>query len=208
MNTAVIKKPKEFVKDFLDEYLADGMGAKTKREIDILVMSLLMNYAGLADKSNQELSILLQAPISKIKSLRYEARLKYPPDPDYVKREFLYALTKSQFDVDKERITFVIEDEYIRQAIQGQLKAKGMFADTSFNTELVKIDRRSLESVIGELYGEEIAEDFKDGFDEMTRQLEGEDVNVAEAFSSIIIAFAVETAKKLAFEFIRSRTGF
>lgn len=208
MDAGTIKKTKEFVKEFLEEYLADGMGAKTKREIDILVMNLLLNYAGLADKSNQELSVLLQAPVSKIKSLRYEARLKYPPDPDYVKREFLYTLTKSQFDLEKGRITFVIEDEFIRQAIQGQLKAKGMFADTSFNTELVKIDRRSLESVIGELYGEEIADDFKNGFDEMTRQLEGEDVNAAEEFSKTIIAFAVETARKLAFEFIRSRIGF
>lgn len=208
MDIGAIRKTNEFVKDFLDEYLADGIGAKTKREIDILVMNLLMNYAGLADKSNQELSILLQAPISKIKSLRYEARLKYPPDPNYVKREFLYTLTKSQFDVDKEKITFVVEDEYIRQAIQGQLKAKGRFADTSFNTELVKIDRRSLESVIGELYGEEIAEDFKNGFDEMTRQIEGEDVNVGKVFLDTIVAFAWETAKKLGFEFIKSRMGF
>ncbi len=208
MDTVYIQKSKEFVTEFLDEYLADGIGAKTKREIDIILMNLLMKYAGLADKSNQELSIFLQAPISKIKSLRYEARLKYPPDPDYVKREFLYILAKSQFDFEKGKITFAIEDEFIRYAIQGQLKAKGMFADTSFNTELVKINRSSLESVIGELYGEEIADDFKNGFDEMTHQLEGEDVNTAKVFSNTIIAFAVETAKKLAFEFVRSRIGF
>ncbi len=208
MDRTAIKNTKDFVKEFLKEYLADGMGAKTKREIDILVMHLLLTYAGLADKSNQELSIQLQAPVSKIKSLRYEARLKYPPDPDYVKREFLYTLTRSQFDMERGKITFVIEDEFIRQAIQGRLKAKGMFADTSFNTELVKIDRRSLESVIGELYGKEIADDFKNGFDEMTRQVEGGDVNVAEEFAKTIFAFAAETAKKLAFEFIRGRAGF
>lgn len=208
MDAIAVKKPKEFVSDFLGEYLADGMGAKNKREIDILVMSLLMNYAGLAEKSNQELSILLQAPISKIKSLRYEARLKYPPDPDYVKREFLYTLTRSQFDLEKGRITFVIEDEFVRQAIQGRLKARGRFADTSFNTELVKVDRRSLESVIDELYGAEIAEDFRNGFDEMTRQLEGEEDSAAKIFFDTIVAFAWETAKKLGFEFVRSRIGF
>src|SRR3972149_1548015 len=197
MDTAAVKKPKEFVRDFLEEYLADGIGAKTKREIDILVMNLLMNYAGLADKSNQELSILRQAPLPKIKSLRYEARLKYPPDPEYVKREFLYLLTKSQSDFEKGKITFAIEDEFIRHAIQGQLKSKGMFAETSFNTELIKLDQKSLEAVIGELYGEEIADDFRNGFDEMTRLLEGEEVNAAEVFSETIIAFAVETAKKL-----------
>ena len=208
MDTESIKKPKEFVKEFLSEYLSDGISAKTKREIDILVMNLLMNYAGLADKSNQELSILLQAPESKIKSLRYEARLKYPPDADYVKREFLYILTKSQFDFEKGMIIFAIEDEFLRHAIQGQLKAKGMFADSSFNTELVKISRSSLEAVIEELYGKQIANDFREGFDGMESQLEGEDVNVAKIFSDTIIAFAVETAKKLAFEFLRSRIGF
>src|SRR3990172_8810478 len=95
------KDAKEFVKEFLNEYLAAGLGAKSKREIDILVMNLLMNYGNLTGETNQDLSILLQAPESRIKSLRYEARLKYPPDSDYVKREFLYILSKSQFDFDR-----------------------------------------------------------------------------------------------------------
>lgn len=208
MDTTNVKKTKEFVKEFLDEYLADGMGAMPKKEVDILVMNLLIKYGGLSDKGNQELSILLQAPVSKIKSLRYEARLKYPPDKDYVKREFLYILTKSHFDFDKGKITFAIEDEFLRQAIQGQLKSKGMFADTSFNTELVKIDEKSLKAVIRELYGTEIANDFQDGFDEMKRQLEDPKADVASVFTDTIIAFAVDTAKKFAFEFIKSRIGF
>jgi hypothetical protein len=207
MEASTIKKTKEFVKDFLDEYLSDGIGAKTKREIDILIMNLLMNYGGLGDKSNQELSILLQAPVSKIKSLRYEARLKYPPDPDYVKREFLYILTKSQVDFEKGKIIFAIEDEFLRHAIQGQLKAKGMFADSSFNTELVKIDESALESVISEFYGKEIADNFRIGFDEMRSQLEGNE-SVASELSNGIIQFAVTTIKALGYEYIKSRIGF
>ena len=82
MDIKSIKDTKGFVKDFLGEYLSDGLGAKNKREIDILVMNLLMKYGDLAAKSNQELSILLQATESKVKSLRYEARLKYPPDAE------------------------------------------------------------------------------------------------------------------------------
>jgi hypothetical protein len=81
-------------------------------------------------------------------------------------------------------------------------------ADSSFNTELVKISRSSLESVIEELYGKQIVNDFRQGFDGMESQLEGNDVNVARTFSDTIIAFVVETFKKLAFEFIRSRIGF
>jgi hypothetical protein len=208
MDPKSIKDTKGFVADFLQEYLSDGIGAKTKREVDILAMNLLMKYTDYAVKSNQELSILLQAPESKIRSLRYEARLKYPPDNDYVKREFLYTLTRSQFDFDKGIITFAIEDEFLRHAIQGQLKAKGMFADSSFNTELVKISRDSLEAVIEELYGKQIAYDFRDGFNEMESQLENGDTNVAKKFSDTIIAFAVEAAKTLAIEFVKSRIGF
>jgi hypothetical protein len=126
MNTLSVKKPQEFVQEFLEEYLSNGIGAKNKREIDILVMNLLMKHAGLADKSNHEISILLQAPESKIKRLRYEARLKYPPAADYVKKEFLYVLARSQFDYSRGRIVFAIEDDFLRHAIQGQLKLKGM----------------------------------------------------------------------------------
>ena len=80
MDIKSIKDTKGFVGDFLEEYLSDGLGAKTKGEIDILVVNLLMKYGDLSPKSNQELSILLQATESKIKRLRYEARLKYLRD--------------------------------------------------------------------------------------------------------------------------------
>jgi len=203
MDPKSIKDTKGFVSDFLQEYLSDGIGAKTKREIDILVMNLLMNYAGLADKSNQELSILLQAPESKIKSLRYEARLKYPPDADYVKREFLYILLRSQFDFARGKMVFAIEDEFLRHAIQGQLKSKGMFADSSFNTEIVRIDRNSLETVIGELYGDETAKAFHDGFSEMEDQAEG--VEIGTSFKEAVLKFVVDTGKSLALDLIKSR---
>jgi hypothetical protein len=205
MNAITVKDTKSFVNDFLQEYLSDGMGAKTKREIDILIMNLLMNYADLAGKSNQELSILLQAPESKIKGLRYEARLKYPPDADYIKREFLYILNRAQFDVSKGKIVFVMEDDFLRHAIQGQLKSKGMFADTSFNTEIIRIDKNSLESVIGELYGKEIAEAFHDGFSEMEDQAEGEDIGAA--FKEALLKFVVDAGQSLAIGLLKSRLG-
>jgi len=203
MDTESIKKTKEFVKGLLDEYLSNGIGSKTKREIDILIMNLLMKYAGIADKSNQELSILLQAPEAKIKSLRYEARLKYPPDADYVKREFLYILLRSQFDFARGKMVFAIEDEFLRHAIQGQLKSKGMFADSSFNTEIVRIDRNSLETVIGELYGDETAKAFHDGFSEMEDQAEG--VEIGTSFKEAVLKFVVDTGKSLALDLIKSR---
>ena len=204
MDKVSIKNTRDFVDGFLDEYLADGMGTMSKREIDILVMNLLIKYGGLADVSNQDLSILLKTPESKIKGLRYEARLKYPPDPDYVKREFLYILSRSQFDSEKGRIIFAMEDEYLRHAIQGKLKGEGRFADSSFNTEIIKIERGSLESVIGELYGKEYAQAFHDGFEELDQS---DDDKKASGFKDVILDFVMETAKDLSIALIKSRLG-
>jgi len=39
MDIETIENAKAFVKEFLDEYLSDGIGAKSKRETDILVVS-------------------------------------------------------------------------------------------------------------------------------------------------------------------------
>ena len=102
---------------------------------------------------------------------------------------------------------FVIEDKFLRHAIQGKLKSKGMFADSSFNTELVKIDRSSLETVIRELYGKEIADDFRSGFEAMESQLEEKD-DIATETTNAIIQFAVSTIKSLGYEYIKSRIGF
>jgi hypothetical protein len=208
MNAIPVTDTNSFVNEFLQEYLSDGIGAKNKREIDILIMNLLMKYADLANKSNQELSILLQAPVAKIKSLRYEARLKYPPEPDYAKKEFLIVLQKSQYDMSKGKIIFAIEDDFLRHILQGKLKEKGYFADSSFNTELVKIDKMALEAVIEELYGQETAADFQNGFDEMEKQLEGGDIDIGKAFSKTIFDFASSTAAKFAFEFMKKGAGF
>lgn len=208
MDVKSIKDTKGFVKDFLDEYLSDGLGSKNKREIDILVMNLLMKYGDLAARSNQELSIMLQATESKVKSLRYEARLKYPPDADYVQTEFLYILTRSQCDFEKNKIIFAVEDNFLRHAIQGRLKSKGMFADSSFNSEIIKIDENSLVAVLEELYGKETAENFRTGFSEMKSQLDEEGVDMVSAFSELMIGLAKDTAKSLALELIKGRIGF
>lgn len=216
MSKIAISNNEEFVNLFMDEYLADGMGAMPKREVDILVMNLLLNYGDLKDKSNQELSILLQTPEATIKRLRYEARLKYPPDEDYVKREFLIVLNKSIFeldkknetDIDKMKIIFVMEDDYLRHAIQGHLKDKGMFADTSFNREIVKIECSSLKSIIGELYDQETAQQFRDGFNSLLGVAESErDNNFKDSMKQFIIATATKVFVDVAANVILARCG-
>ena len=101
-------KPR-FVDEFLEHYLHHGFGSLGKRDVDILVMHLLCKYAGLEMKPNNELSQLLQLTESKVRSLRYEAKLKYPPQEEHhVERRFLWALAMSQFDAERQSVKFVV----------------------------------------------------------------------------------------------------
>lgn len=171
MEEIKIDNSEQFAFTFLVEYLQNGMGAMSKREIDILIMHLLEKHSDIKRKSNQDLSILLQLTEPRVKSLRYEAKLKYPPEEEkYIETEFLSVLAKSKFDTEKKKIIFVVEDTYLRLAIQGRLKAKGMFADTSFNTELVKIDITSLGAVIQDMYGGNVADQYKKAFDALIKE--------------------------------------
>ena len=129
-----------FIDEFLAEFLSNRIGTKSKGEIDILMMNLLINYASLQSLSNQDLGILLKAPVSSIKKLRYKARLKFPPPDQYVRDILLLTLLKAQFVADKSIIAFVLEDEYVRHTVNGKLKERGCFSDSSYNSEIVKID--------------------------------------------------------------------
>lgn len=188
-----------FVDELLKEYLENGLGVMPKREIDLLIFNLLLNHGELYSQSNHDLSILLQATEAKISNLRYQARLRYPPDENYIQREFLIVLGRAQFEldkagvenIDKMKIIFAIEDKYLRYAILGRLKAKGMFADTSFNRELVKIQCDSLVNVIEELYGEDIAADFRAGFETL------QDPDNELTCSDLLLDFIVNTAKAI-----------
>jgi hypothetical protein len=202
MEPITIEDHQGFTDEFIKEYLTDGMGAISKHEIDLLVMNLLMKYGSLSRKSNHELSILLQIPESRIKRLRYEARLKYPPDPDYIRREFLFVLARSQFGldnkeeakIDRMKIIFVMEDDYLRYAIQGRLKEEGMFADTSFNSEIVKIECGSLVSIIRELYDEKTSQDFMEGFKTLNQPNDDGEINT---FKDLMINFLLDTGKSI-----------
>ncbi|MBN2045341.1 MAG: hypothetical protein JW757_10005 [Anaerolineales bacterium] len=194
-----------FADKFLERYFENGLGSMTKREVDILVISLLMEHGTIEQNGateelnllgNNDLSILFQLSETRVKGLRYEAMLKYPPDENYVPREFMYLLAKSQFEFEKSggagKICFVMEDKYLRQAIQGLLKKEGMFADTTFNSEIVRISPSFLIEVIRMLLGQEAADEFADGFQQL---IESEEEEKEELWPEIVRGFLKKMAE-------------
>jgi len=137
-----LSKNSIFIDKFLGEYLNRGFGSMSKRDIDVLVMYLLMDLTDLNDESNFNLSIKLKLTETKIKNLKYEANLKYSKSlEDKIKNEFLELLGKAKLQViGKETwISIVVEDTFLRSAIKAKVKENGSFTDSSFNSEIVKI---------------------------------------------------------------------
>ena len=78
----------------------------------------------------------------------------------FVARDFLYVLALAQFEAEKGRLVFIIEDSFIRNVIQGRLKSQGALFDSSFNSEIFKVRVEHLKPILIEYYGASIADPF------------------------------------------------
>jgi hypothetical protein len=144
------------------------MGSLSKRELDILMMHLFLKYSDLCTQSNHELSLMFQLNETKVKNLRYEAILKYSKEHDqYIKEEFFKLLEKSKLQIEDKKIVLVIENSFIKQAIQAKLKSLGTFADNSFNSEIVKINQISFIDLLKSFYSSEEIKKFEQAINQL-----------------------------------------
>lgn len=143
-----------FAKTFLDSYFQNGFGRMSKTEIDILVFHLLASTS-LTSFSNYEFSRILKISETKVKSLRYEASLRYDNhDDDSLKCKFASIIKNDNFKVFGDKIVICIEDKLLRNFIDYRLKSIGSFSDSSFNRELMTINSDMFMELLKSLYGD------------------------------------------------------
>lgn len=152
-----INNPAKFSDEFLDKFLESGFGALSKREIEILVYNLLVCYSDLRTLSNYQKSLKLKISLSKIKNLDLERNLKYTTiDPDTFVKEVFYRLMRNaniKLHKASHWILFSIEDDFEREAIIAKLKELKHFSDTSFNKELLTMDKEAFLALVEFCYG-------------------------------------------------------
>lgn len=188
-----------FKHTFLQHYLALGMGAMGKKDIDALVMYLLDQYGldqggPMCHLPNQEVSALLKTPASKIKQLRYEAGLKYGGRvEDQAKARLLLALSRAVFETESHKICLIIEDALAKNWLQGQLKNNGLIFDHSFNTEIIKVDPQGLFTVLHQFYNANETEKFKLAFEQLQQEQQSEALRAG--FVRLATDFAMDAAK-------------
>jgi hypothetical protein len=135
----------EFSRRFLDRYCAAGFGTLPKREIDLLVFRLLIDYGGLVSVDDaQSLSRQLRLPLTKIKSFLYELHLRDDgKDEAWVIAELSQRLRHSKptmsGTVESARVEVGIDNQLLRIEVEALLKRDGHYPDYSFNREILRM---------------------------------------------------------------------
>jgi hypothetical protein len=188
----------KFEELFLEHYLRLGLGSMPKADVDALVMHLL-DFCGLpdgdplADKSNQSLSELLKAPVSKIKKLRYDAALKYGGQvDDQAKGRMLAALSRASYELADDTIRLIIEDNLAKNWLQGQLKNSRQIFDHSFNAEMIAVSAIGFFDVLEKVFEKTETEVFRRGY--LSAKKKKTAASRKKAFKKAALSFAHEAA--------------
>ncbi|MBR5434391.1 MAG: hypothetical protein IK117_08135 [Bacteroidales bacterium] len=137
---STITNPNSIGDNLLQEIEDRGFGSLTKNDYEVFLFNELLNN-GLSGKLNNEISLILRIPESKVKRLRHEADLRYGKDLENIlNKKFLELLNSVQIKNNGKEIQFFVEDISVRKHLDYLLKKNGrMVSDSSFNSEVVKL---------------------------------------------------------------------
>jgi hypothetical protein len=189
-----------FEQEFLESYLKFGLGSMPKSDVDALVMHLLDRYGlegsgPLRIYSNQTVSERLKTPVSKVKTLRYAAALKFGGRiEDQAMGRLLAALSRATLEVESETICLIIEDSLAKNWLLGQLKLHQQIFDHSFNAEIVKVSASGLFQVLRTVFDEAEIDSFVAGYEEAKKKSNAE--GTKKLFKTAVKKFIEGAAKK------------
>jgi hypothetical protein len=115
-------------------------GALPKAELELALFRALMD-AGLIDASSPTFDTARKLEITpaRVRGLLYRYRLLTQDNDTDILGEITGALTRTRFELTAGTIVFGIEDPYLRDSLAALLKERGVFPDTSFNPETVRL---------------------------------------------------------------------
>ena len=126
----------------IEKYIERGFGSMNKNDFEVAIFNEWMKSEG-HRKSNYEISLALRIPETKVKRLKYEAELKYGNNQDEILKTRLEELLQNaNFKAESKKLVFLIDNQMLRNYLDGKLKAKGCFSDRSFNSEIVSVNAK------------------------------------------------------------------
>lgn len=131
----------DLIENFFSWYIADGFGARPKKEIDIRVFYILKNKLFLK-ADNYTIANDLRIPESKVKSLLIESGAKFQTMTKEKALSIVFKEikdNKNNLQTDNHgNICLNIEDPSVKREFVKAAKDVGYFTDYSFNDELIR----------------------------------------------------------------------
>jgi hypothetical protein len=149
---------KKMLESFFSVYFEKGFGVMNKTDIETLLYHVLKERNLLNGKCFDD-SLALQISEAKARKLNYDSKVKYlyrnQEEVDvYLKKEVGRYLKKARFSSNGKEIIFAIEDKYLRVALNAKMRAEGDFSDSSFNKDIVSLDKDTFYEMISSLLSE------------------------------------------------------
>lgn len=188
----------EFAQEFVEQYAKRGFGSMNKNDFEVLVFNLLRKYGDLKDKTNFEMSLDLQIPETKVRRLAYESDLKYGHITETdIKSVFFSIVASSKLRGDLNKIEFVIENKFIRTSIGAQLKQLGHYADSSFNSEIIRIHIESFVDLLAYYYPQPAIERIVKECKATVKAEKGEAISFKLILRKFLEGLATQAGKKV-----------
>ena len=129
-----------FGESVLETLRRSPFGALPKAEVELALFRGLIE-AGILDPAEPifDLARKLEITPTRVRGLVYRYRLLAQDSEVDVFAQIGTALGRTRFDLTSDFIVFGIEDPYLRDSLAAAMKQRGIFADTSFNPETVRL---------------------------------------------------------------------
>jgi hypothetical protein len=129
-----------FGESILESMRQAPFGALPKSELELALFRAMVD-AGILDPGNPtfDLARKLEITPARVRGLVYRYRLMTQGDEADTLDDVVRALSKTRFELTGESITFGVEDPYLRDSLAAAFKQRGIFADSSFNPETVRL---------------------------------------------------------------------
>jgi len=136
--------------------------------VDSLVFALQIEAGAINPKSQVfEIARDLKVTPAKARNLLFQWQLREDGE-GWLQRELVPALRSAKFVKDGDKLEFGIESPRLREELRSALKREGVYADTSFSPELIRVSvehfAKALDSLVDEKSKEAIDKELmKDG---------------------------------------------
>jgi hypothetical protein len=168
-----------FCREFLDAYLNDGFTSMPKREIDLLVLRLLLRHTNGWSEDEPPSAFLLaqslRAKRSRIRSMLDELSFRNAADEKAANDRLHVILENGEKDIDNSKVRIQIEDGYLREYAKSIVQADFGIVDTSFDRSIISLSGDKFLALTAEVMGDKERATFEKELKKHKKALKGAD---------------------------------